>query len=1034
MRRFLFLTVLCGMGSLPAQLTTGAISGYVLDPSGRAIANAEVVASDPARALHWTAVTDATGLYRFVELAPAAYELTASAPAMEKATVRGVTLAVDSRRVLDFHLQVAGKKEAVDVTGSLQPVDSQASELGTVFDRGRIESLPLNRRDFLQLALLTPGVLAPVEDSELSSRGSVAMHANGGREEYNNFLLDGVDNNDPNVNRYVLQPSVDTVQEFKISTNSYSAEYGRSGAGQVSVITRRGANDFHGFAYEYLRNREMDARNFFAGAAPQFQRNQFGAGAGGPILKNRSFFFANLDLLRERRGLSRLASVPTPELRRGNLASLGSPVVDPFSRAPFPGGVIPSNRISPVALRVLTLFPLPNRPGLSGNYLPNPVQREDQSMANVRVDHQLSGKDQLSFRYSFGLFDSFEPYAEDTATIPGFGNFVRDPGHNAMIHHQRVISPRTVQSLRLGFGRFSRAILPENHLTDAGKVLGVDWLRLPPLDFGFPVFNVAGFSRIGDATTLPIVRHTNTYQLIEGLSLVRGNHVYRVGGEVRHLQLNGILDLLTRGSLSFSGVLSNSGISDLLLGLPSFGLQAQSDNPQTLRSTSYNLYFQDDWKLRPSFTLNLGMRYEYNTPPTDPTNRMSTLNSRTGRVVRAGTEGTSRSGIHADHNNLAPRLGFAWTPTRDLVIRGGYGLYFDSGMFVVNSAQYFNPPQFNLRIFFPTQTSLLTLQDPFPARGGITPPPSLNILSPDVTGAYMQHWNLSLQHPVKTLGVLNLSYAGSKGTHLIHSRDTNQPAPAPGDVQARRPNPAYGGIFFVESGANSSFHSLQASFNRPLARSLSLWTAYTFSKSIDDTSAFLGTKADKNFPQDSRNYAAERGLSSFDVRHRLTLAHTYALPRTHWLTKNVELRGITTLQSGQPFTPILRFDNSNTGNTGGNLGSDRPNLLRDPALSQRSPDRWFDPRAFAIPARYTFGSAGRNIVRGPGLFAMDLSLARRFPLRENSALAFEAQAFNLLHRANFELPELLADEPTTFGRIFAAKAPRQLQFSLRLTF
>jgi hypothetical protein len=286
-----------------------------------------------------------------------------------------------------------------------------------------------------------------------------------------------------------------------------------------------------------------------------------------------------------------------------------------------------------------------------------------------------------------------------------------------------------------------------------------------------------------------------------------------------------------------------------------------------------------------------------------------------------------------------------------------------------------------------------------------------------------------------SLGVIGLAYAGSKGTHLVRARDLNQPRPGPGAVALRRPRPAYGGIFFVESGANSNYHSLQATFDRRLSRNFSLWAVYALSKSIDDTSAFLATKADKNFPQDSANLAAERALSSFDVHQRLTAAHVWRLPGdTVWL-RHTELLGIVTAQSGQPFTPILRFDNSNTGNAGGGMfGSDRPDLLADPRLGGPSPERWFDTSAFRVPAQYAFGNAGRNIVRGPGLFSFDLALVRRIPLRERASLSLEAEAFNLLNNTRFDLPERFADERGAFGRIFSAKPPRQLQLAVRVTF
>jgi outer membrane receptor protein involved in Fe transport len=1020
MRFWVFLWVASACG----QVTTGSISGRVLDPRQEPVAHAEITLSQPDRGLVRTTWTDEAGFYLLAELAPATYTISAKASPFLPATM-DVRLAVNTRLRASFRLGLASLTHSIDVVATVQLIPSDSSELGAVFDQARIQSLPLNRRDFLQLALLAPGVAPAVQDSELSSRGGFAMHAGGAREEFNSFLLDGVDNNDHYENTFALQPPVDTIQEFKIATSSYSAEYGRNGGAQVNPITRGGGNHWHGSLYEYLRNRPLDARNFFdAAGAAKLIRNQFGVTSGGPVVKDRTFFFVNFDGLRERRGLTRVAIVPTSAERAGDLSASGKPILDPFTRQPFPGGRIPDSRISPLGRKALELFPLPT--GAGGAYLAQPVLKESFSQFHGRLDHRLSQAGQLTLRYGYGTQDLFEPYTEELTAVPGFGDSVTNTGHNAMIHHTQAISPRTFQSLRLGFSRTFREVLPQNHATDVGKLWGAGWLNLPSRDFGYPLFNVAGYSHAGDATQLPISRHISSYQVLEDVSLLRGAHSIKLGAELRNQRLVGFLDYFARGSLSFSGAISGTGISDLLLGFPSFGLQATFDNRQALRSLSSAFYVQDDWKIRSNLTLNLGLRYELQTPPADPSDRMSIFDPASGKVVNVGANGVPRAGIRTDYNNLAPRVGFAWTPAPNLVVRGGYGVYYDSGMLVVNSSLYFNPPYFSVRAFFPTATSLLTLDNPFPSRGGITPPPSPNTLSPDVTTGYLQHWNVNVQRQLGAATTMSAAYGASKGTHLIRSRDLNQPLPGPGDVASRRPKPAFGGIFFIESGANSRYQSLQLSLDRRLSRNFSLLASYTHAKSIDDTSAFLGSTPDKNFPQDSRNYRAERGTSSFDVPNRFVTAYVYT-----W--RRFELRGITTLQSGQPFTPILRFDNSNTGNTGGIFGSDRPNLLRNPELDNRSAERWFDTQAFAIAAPYHFGNAGRNIVRGPGIANFDVALGRSFTFREGLKLTADAQSFNLFNHTQLDLPEHFADEPSTFGRILSAKPPRQLQFSLRFT-
>jgi hypothetical protein len=1052
---FLLFLMTAAIPPLQAQVTTSSILGHVYDPTGAVIVNASITVLDSHHSVIRKTVTDSTGAYVVVGLPPAQYSVSASAPNFTEMTQNDVTLEVDNLLRADFHLSVAGTQKVIEVAARVSQVQTESAEVGIVVSRQEIESLPLNRRDFLQLAMLSPGVAPPVEGSELSTRGSFSMHAGGGREEFNNFLLDGVDNNDPYVNRYGVEPPVDSIQEFKVVTNSYSAEYGRSAAGQVNVISRQGTNAFHGSAYEYLRNKVLDARNFFDGSdKPNLIRNQFGFSGGGPIVREKTFFFVATDFLRNRAGQSQLATVPTSDERAGNLSALcqtgftngvcnpaptGSNVsavqiVDPFTGNPFPGNIIPTNRISAIAQDILKLYPQPNRSGVAGNFLGNPILSENDTQGTFRVDHHLSQSRTLNFRYSFGAINLFEPYLGGTDTVPGFGDYVTDRIQNATTQYQQFIGSRATNSVRVGYNRFSREILTQNNKVDVGKLWNVSWLNLPPIAFGYPTLNVTGFSSLGDNFALPIVRTTNTFQVGDSLSLDRGPHLLKLGGEVRALQLNGILDLLNRGSLSFFGGISNSGISDLLLGLPNLGIQVKANNPLAMRTKSFDVYLEDDWRISRSLSLDLGVRYEYNTPAIDPHNGMSTLNLQTGQVVQVGTNGVSRSGISPDANNFAPRIGIAWTPAESWVVRSAYGIYYDAGMFVVNSAQYFNPPQFNLGVFFPSAAGLLTLDNPFPSSNGFIPPPSLSVLNPNLRTPYLQQWNLTVERSLQSWGTISASYVGSKGPKLIRAFDLNQPLPALGDLQARRPYHNLGNIFLIGSGANSSYNSLQLLYDKKMGSRFSLWFAYTYSKSIDDASAFLGIQPDPNFPQNSHNLNAEHAASSFDMRHRLVAAYVVRLPQGNLWTRHTEVRGIATVQSGQPFTPVITFDNSNTGNTGGSAGSDRPNLLHNPLLSNPTPNEWFDTSAFAIAPPDTFGNAGRNILRGPSFTSFDLSLFRSFYLTERFRLSLEAQAFNLFNNVNFDLPQNFADNPTTFGKVFSSKAPRQIQLALRFSF
>jgi hypothetical protein len=340
-------------------------------------------------------------------------------------------------------------------------------------------------------------------------------------------------------------------------------------------------------------------------------------------------------------------------------------------------------------------------------------------------------------------------------------------------------------------------------------------------------------------------------------------------------------------------------------------------------------------------------------------------------------------------------------------------------MLEVNSAMYFNPPQFNLLEFFPSAAGLLTLENPFPLDTAYTPPASLNVLNPNFITPYIQQWNLTVERAFASIGTFTLGYAGSKGTNLVRGIDLNQPPPGPGDIQPRRPYPQYGDIFLISSDSDSSYNSLQATFNRPMGSHMAFWAAYTWAHSIDDQSAFLNTTPDPNFPQNSQDPNAERGNSSFDMRHRLVMTYVVRLPQQYRWTRNTEFHGITTVQSGQPLTPVLGFDNSNTGNTGSQTGSDRPNVVHSWRLSNPTPNEWFDTSAFVTAPQYTFGDAGRNIIRGPGFASFDLALLRRFAITERCQLTLEGQAFNLFNRANFNLPQTYFNQPT-FGEILSA--------------
>jgi hypothetical protein len=548
---------------------------------------------------------------------------------------------------------------------------------------------------------------------------------------------------------------------------------------------------------------------------------------------------------------------------------------------------------------------------------------------------------------------------------------------------------------------------------------------------------------------------TNVYQVLNDSSYVHGNHIIKFGLDFRFSQQNAFRDVESRGRLQFSPflTLTNNSLGDLLLGFPLLTSMARVDNPQQIRTESYNFFINDSFRVTPRLTLIGGLRYEYNSPAVDKDDRANVFDVATRSLVPVGTNGVPRSGFEADKNNFAPRVGFAWTIGDDqlTVLRGGYGVYYDQSPLAPAEALYFNSPFFDNNIFFSLPGLPLTLNDPFPSFFPLPLPDSALAIQRDLRTGYMQHWNLNVQRQLGERGVIELAYVGSKGTKLLTARDINQPQPSalpPGLPFVPRPDPRFDDIDLLESRANSNYHALQARFQQRLARGFTALASYTWSKSIDDASNFFSSAGDPNFPQNSYNAAAERGRSNFDVRHRLSVSYTYALPfgkgrqfldDDNWgsvLLSGWETAGIITVQSGRPFTVALlsEIDNSGTGRSILGFGAnDRPNLVGNPELSNPTTGQWFNTSAFAFPAPGTFGNAGRNILDGPGFQNVNISLMKNTPLGERLNLQFRAEAFNLFNHPNFNLPDNFLGSPT-FGRITSARDPRHLQFGLKLLF
>jgi hypothetical protein len=1064
-----FLSLLCLSPLALAQNYRGSVRGRVADQQGATIAGAKLSLIDEDTNEARTTTSDGRGDYAFTLVRPSVYRLVVEQQGFQKST-DNLVLRVNQEARLDVTLYVAGTSvDPIIVTDAVSPLKYDNAAQGAVIDNRQVTGLPLDGRNFLELSLLVPGAAPAPPGSAGSVRGDFAFTINGSREDANNFLLDGVYNVDPKLNTFGVKPPVDAIREFEVLTSVYDASLGRSAGAQVNVVLKSGTNRFHGTGYEFLRNQVLDARNYFAPADqsdPKYQRNQFGFSFGGPIIKDRTFFFSDYEGTRAREGVTRLANVPTARERIGDFSQLPAsqwPLI-PGTQTPFPGGVIPQQALNPIGLKIAALYPLPNRNVPGQNYAASPVQRDRNDLFDVRIDHALSARSQFAARYSFTDRTLFEPYSGVTQVfVPGYGNSVLRRGQNLMLNYNTFWS-RLANDVRVAFSRIGNQVLTENPGVSINQQVGLPELSSNPRDFGLSFIRVTGYSPLGQEYNNPQNSATNVYQFLDTATYSRAAHLLKFGFDFRYTQQNAFRDVQSRGLMIFPGQVSftlpdgtptvfpfitGNPLANLLFGLPLVSGGARLDNAQHLRTQSYNLFVNDNYRITPKLTVSAGLRYEFNSPPVDTKDRANIYDPATGKLVQVGTGNIPRGGYESDKNNFAPRVGLAWALGKDsgTVVRAGYGVYFDQSPLAPGEGLYFNAPYYDFRFYYQSEQAPLTLYNPFPFNTPGQSAPSAFAYDRNLRTSYTQHWNLSVQQQLGNSTVAELAYVGSKGTKLLASRDINQPFARPQQPNLPR-NPLFGEITQQESSAASNYHSLQARIQQRLAFGLSLLGSYTFGKSIDNASGVFSSTGDPNYPQNSYNLAAERGRSGFDVRQRFSLSYSYDLPfgkgkallaDDGWATTLLsgwQTFGVITLQTGRPFTVALlpEFDNSNTGISNlGFLGNDRPNLVGLARLDNPTAERWFNTAAFAFPPFGSFGNAGRNILDGPSFKNINFSLVKNTAIKESFTVQFRTEFFNLFNHPNFGLPDNFAGSPS-FGRILSAESPRRIQFGLKLLF
>ncbi len=1070
-----------------AQSVRGTILGTVTDSSGAVVRKAKVTVREVSIGLIRTELTNDEGEYSIPQLPAGHYDVSVEDPNFKKAEVKGIELSVDDHQRVDVKLSIGQVSEVVEVAATASIVSTDSSTVGNVVDNKKVTELPLNGRNFLQLNLLVPGANQGVKGSQNQTQGG-SITVNGAREQSNNFLLDGMDNNDLAINQYAVAISTEAILEFKVQASTYSAEFGRSPGGQINIATKAGTNQIHGVLYEYLRNNDLDAKNFFdrSGPIPGYKRNQFGASIGGPIRKNKTFYFGNFELARVRQGITKVATEPTLAMKSGDFTALPVTIFDPTSlhagptgalvRNPFPGNIIPSGMISPVGAAVLALYPTPNGPGTStanGLFTSSPTKVDDFDQFTVRVDHRFNDSNTLFGRYSYSKenrFDTFDSFCASANNVPGFGCNTLNGGQQAVADYIRLLGPNKVNEARVSFTRVRGGIFQQNLGNDISTQLGITGTSRNSKDFGVPVITATGYDRLGEATNLPQDRHDNTYEYADSLSWTSGRHTAKFGVEVRHFQEAFLFDSSARGTVNFtpfytaqvsttaSGVVNavtgtGNAIADLLLGFPNTSSVSRSFagiNANTvagLRETSTNLFAQDDFRVLPNLTLNLGIRWEYNAPTTDKYNHLATFDPNFATstplpYLRISTPQTPNI-YNSSKREFAPRAGLAWTPHGSkTVIRAGWGLYWDIKLLNVILNSNLTAPFLTAYSFNQSTNGQpnIALANPYGGTGSPAIPSASWVENPFRDG-YMQQWNVNVQHELTSSIGLTAGYVGSKGTHLDRAYDYNEPAPTASFTQALRKYPTYASISVRSPSASSIYHAMQLSFEKRFSHGLSFLSGYTFSKSIDDSSLWNGSVVDVT------NFRLERGLSTFDTRHRFITSYTYDLPYGHnrqfgahssgvmnALLGGWQTNGIVTLQSGNPLDPTtgLQLSGTQTGT--------RPDVNCNPNSFSHDPAEWFNIACFSDNFIGRYGTAGRNIIIGPPTHAFDAAMLKRFSLgKEERYLQFRSEVFNVFNHPNFDNPSV-TETSSTFGKITSAgvqdqrASSRQIQFALRLVF
>jgi outer membrane receptor protein involved in Fe transport len=1042
-----------------AQVDRATLTGIVKDPSGAVIPGAQVTVTNIATGVVAKVTASDGGSYLVLNLNPGEYLVQVEAPGFQKFE-QTVALDIGSRARLDVSLPLGSVGEMVTVTGVSPLISTETAALGKVVANNEVSKLPLAIRNWDDLLAMVPGVQSDryteqAGGTSTGRTGGVSVHGN--RSLQNNFLLDGVANNSFSTNvqeltTQISRPSVDAIQEFKVVTSPYAAEYGWSPGAAIIISTKSGANTLHGTAYEFFRNDKLDTINYFAKKANQpkatNKQNQFGGNLGGPIIRSRMFYFGDFEGTRIEQGVLRTGRVMTNDERSGIFTSA---IRDPLTGLPFANNRIPTDRIDPVAAKIAALLPAPNTAG-NNNFIRQPNVQDESERYLGRVDLHLSDSDSVFGRYIYSDRFRYVPgflggILDGTSTSAWGRNYLKS--HGAVGGWTKVLGANLVNEARFSWARGKNDGTQDPFGENGNEQIGLRGVPNDPRVIGGIVgIDISGHVRIGSPNFMPKFQHTDQFQWIDTLSYVKGRHQLKLGADVMMPMQNEYFDVApTRGNFSFTNQFTGNAFGDFLLG---YVQRAQLTNvfvvTQQLRSTSF--FGQDDWRATDKLTLNLGMRYDYMAPAVEKENRMANFDPTGAGSLVFATDGSieDRALVNPDRNNFAPRIGAVYKMTDQTIVRGGYGVFYNQFERIGSEDQLaLNPPGLrNIDITAPgapNTTPVVVMRDGFPAN---FLDPSNIVLSRlllrtsdrNNPRTMVQQFGVGFERQIGLYFVTSIDVIGSTTDHLAVLRNLNQNLPGTRDANGPLPYPNFGNVQWREMTGEASYKGMDLSFEKRLSKGYSYRLSYTLGDARDQAPEHLNASSGR--PQNGRDLESWDGPSDFDIRHRVVGNFIVELPfgdGKPFVTSGPAAKilggwlvsGIYSARSGRPFTVTQSSNNVGAGMTG------LPNLTGDPTGAE-TVEQWYNPAAFTPVLSGTFGNAGRNILRGPGWVTFDVSVQRRvnFNSRVNATLRWDI--FNMFNRANFGLPDGNIAGATAGVISTLAGDPRVMQLSVRLGF